>query len=114
MKFQNKKKEVRFADSSLKRSFEDLRDGRGEEQEIYALVEKAIQVLNQDPFAGEIVKKSLIPKYYIHKYGIDNLRKYRLNKNWRLVYTLVGTELLIVSIILEWYNHKEYEKRFGF
>ena len=47
MKFQNKKKEVRFADSSLKRSFEDLRDGRGEEQEIYALVEKAIQVLNQ-------------------------------------------------------------------
>lgn len=114
MKFKDKKKEVRFVDESLKHAYDDLRIGRGEEQEIYQLIEKAIKALQQDPFAGEPVKKSLIPKYYLQKYGVDNLRKYKLNKNWRLVYTLVGTELLVISIILEWYDHKEYEKRFGF
>lgn len=114
MKFQDKKKEVRFVDESLKHAYDDLRTGRGEEQEICKLIENAIIVLKQDPFAGELTKKSLIPKYYIQKYGVDNLRKYKLNKNWRLVYTLTGTDVLVVSIILEWYDHKEYEKRFGF
>ncbi len=71
-------------------------------------------ILKQDPLAGELVKKNLIPMYYVQKYGVENLRKYKLNKNWRLVYTIVGTEILVVSIILEWFDHKEYEKRFGF
>ncbi len=33
---------------------------------------------------------------------------------WRLLYTIETNEIRIVSIILEWMNHKDYEKRFNY
>ena len=33
---------------------------------------------------------------------------------WRLVYTIESDEAKIVNIILEWFDHKEYEKRFHY
>gem|GEM_PF-2928534 len=33
-----------------------------------------------------------------------------LARGWRMVYTLVGNEVEIISIILEWFGHKEYER----
>jgi hypothetical protein len=110
----NKGVEVHFVDQKLKETFDKLAEGRGEEQEIYNLVLRAIEKLEIDPFIGERVPKYLIPEYYIKRYGANNLRKYNLSDSWRLIYTIVGTDVLIVSIILEWMNHKEYERRFGY
>jgi len=56
----------------------------------------------------------LIPLRYIKKYEVKNLWKYNLSKGWRLLYSIESEELIIVSIILEWLNHKEYEKRFKY
>ena len=114
MKQSDKRFEVHFADQKLKDAFDTLAKGRGEEQEVYDMITRAIDKLEKDPFTGERVPKYLIPKYYIKKYGVDNLRKYDLSDSWRLIYTVVGTDVLIVSIILEWMNHKDYERRFGY
>jgi hypothetical protein len=35
-------------------------------------------------------------------------------KGWRLVYTVVRDEVLVLSVILEWFDHKNYEKRFKY
>ncbi|MGI0135174.1 MAG: hypothetical protein ACREBW_09485 [Candidatus Micrarchaeaceae archaeon] len=58
--------------------------------------------------------KRLIPKIYMQKYGVNNLRKYNLPHGWRLVYSLKGSEIEIIAIILEWFTHKEYERRFNY
>ncbi len=51
---------------------------------------------------------------YVRNYGITNLRKYNLPDAWRLLYTIVGNEIEIISVLLEWLSHKEYERRFGY
>lgn len=30
------------------------------------------------------------------------------------MYSIVNEELVVVSIILEWFDHKGYERRFGY
>jgi len=51
----------------------------------------------------------------LKKYGINNVRVYDLPFAWRLMYTVTGSsEIGIISVILEWMNHKDYEKLFGF
>ncbi|MFT4326857.1 MAG: hypothetical protein ACMXYK_05115, partial [Candidatus Woesearchaeota archaeon] len=60
------------------------------------------------------IPKKLIPKEYTTKYGIKNLWKYDLPKGWRLVYSIVNEEIFVVTVILEWFKHKEYEKRFNY
>ncbi len=106
--------EVRFADSRLKDAFDALAKGRGEEREVYDMLVRAVDRLEKDPFIGDRVPKKLMPKEYAKKYGADNLKKYDLNDSWRLIYTIVGSKLLILSVILEWMPHKEYERRFGY
>lgn len=56
--------------------------------------------------------KKLFPKEYIKKYCINNLWKYDLSNGWRLLYTVTAeNEVELISAILEWFNHKDYEKR---
>ncbi len=68
----------------------------------------------ENAFCGIQIPKRLIPKVYIKKYGIDNLWKYDLPKGWRLIYSVAGDGILIISIIIEWFDHKEYERRFKY
>src|SRR3989338_2034692 len=60
------------------------------------------------------IKKQLWPKEYIKQYGITNLWKYDLPNAWRLIYTIESDEVKIMGIVLEWFTHKEYEKRFNY
>jgi hypothetical protein len=39
---------------------------------------------------------------------------YDLPGGWRLVYTIKEDEITILNVILEWFNHKGYEKRFNY
>ena len=107
-------KKVGFGDESVRKAFEELKAGRFENKKLASYIERAITKLKEDPFAGMKVPSRLWPVKYIRKFGIDNLRKYDLPNGWRLIYTLLGNEVEIVSIILEWFPHKEYERRFKY
>lgn len=107
-------KSVAFADESIRDAFLQLKSGRFEEKQLAGHIEDAVSELKRNPFAGVAIPKKLWPKGYVKRFSIDNLRKYNLPGGWRLVYTLHGSELEIVSIVLEWLSHKEYEKRFNY
>jgi Txe/YoeB family toxin of Txe-Axe toxin-antitoxin module len=87
---------------------------RFEDREMYDLINRAMEDIKQNLFIGIHIPQRVWPKIYIQKYKINNLWKYDLRNDWRLIYTIKGSEIEIVSIILEWMNHTEYNQRFKY
>lgn len=80
------------------------------------IVSKAKETLWENMFAGELVEKKKIPRYYIRKHQIHNLYVMYLDSSRRLTYTLLsdgegGVRVIVLEIFL---SHKEYEERFGY
>ena len=106
-----KSEKVVFIDKELEKSFEELSD----KEPIKKALIKAIKDINENAFCGRNVKKKLIPKSLIGKYGIDNLWIYNLPFAWRLLYSVTpSADVKIIAVILDWMNHKDYEKLFKF
>ncbi len=103
--------EVTFKDINLKKSFEEL---LSTDPRLYKEIEKALNDICKDHSCGRNVKKKLIPKDLIRKYEIRNLWIYNLRRDWRLLYSIGRDEVEILAIILDWMNHKEYERLFKF
>jgi hypothetical protein len=40
--------------------------------------------------------------------------KMLLPKGWRLIYSVANDGVCIISILLEWMDHKNYERRFNY
>jgi len=71
--------------------------------------------LKNNMFAGDGIRKQQIPKYYVDRYGVNNLFRLWLDKARRLCYTLVADEEGIKAVVLEVFpDHKSYERRFGY
>ncbi len=70
-----------------------------------------METIEVNAFCGIQIPKHLIPKEYTKKYDIKNLWKYNLPNAWRLLYSVEGNNVKIISIILEWLDHKKYERR---
>ena len=105
---------VVFADEKLKDAFEILKDSSTEDRNLYKWLNRAFDDISENTFCGIQIPKRLIPKAYIEKYGIDNLWKYNLPNAWRLLYSVARDEVIIISILLEWLSHKEYERKFKY
>jgi Txe/YoeB family toxin of Txe-Axe toxin-antitoxin module len=105
---------VGFADERLKRAFDGLKGGKGAEPRLYEFLDRAFDDLKKDPFSGIKIQKALWPADYARKYGINNLWKYDLPNGWRLIYTVKADQVTIITIVLEWFDHKGYERRFGY
>ena len=43
-----------------------------------------------------------------------NLWIYNLRKDWRLLYSIGRDEIEVLAVILDWMNHKDYERLFKF
>ncbi|MBS3160199.1 hypothetical protein J4213_00705 [Candidatus Woesearchaeota archaeon] len=106
-----KPSKVKFISDELEKNFNSLKD----DDFIKKAIIRAIQDLKENAFCGIQIPKKLFPKEYVQKYGIKNLWKYDLPKGWRLLYTVTAeNEVELISAILEWFNHKDYERRFGY
>ncbi len=100
---------IRFADENVKKAYFKL-DTFFKQQ-----LDKAFTNIQKNAFCGIQIPKRLIPKEYCAKYGpLDNLWKYDLTKSWRLIYTVKSDGIIVLSIMLEWFNHKEYERKFKY
>lgn len=108
------KSEVKFVNDSVKETFLKLKEGDESEKQLFKYINQALENIKEDAFCGIQIPKRLIPKEYILKYGVKNIWKYNLPGVWRLVYSLVNERAVVVSIVLEWFNHKEYERRFNY
>ncbi len=106
-----KPSKVKFISDELEKDFNSLKD----DDFIKKAIIRAIQDLKENAFCGIQIPKKLFPKEYAQKYGIKNLWKYDLPKGWRLLYTVTAeNEVELISAILEWFNHKDYKRRFRY
>jgi len=98
-----------FMNDALENAFSKLSD----RDPIKKALIRAIKNIKEDYQSGEYIPKNKIPVSYLKKYKIDNVRVYDLPFAWRLMYTITGSaEIGIISVILDWMNHKDYEKLF--
>ena len=106
-----KPKKMRFVDFSLEKAFNVLEN----KDPLKKALIKAIRNIKENCYYGRNVKKKLIPKRLIDKYGINNLWIYNLPSAWRLLYSLTTSgEIELVAVVLNWMNHKDYERLFKF
>jgi hypothetical protein len=105
---------VSFAEKKLENEFELLGGGCFEDKKLYSFIDRAIIDLKKDPCCGIKIPRRIWPKTYVKKYGITNLWKYDLPNGWRVIYTIVVEEIRILSVILEWFDHPGYERRFAY
>ena len=106
-----KASKVVFIEDKLETTFYSLKN----DDPIKKSLIRAIKDLKANAFSGIQIPKRLIPKSYIRKYGLNNLWKYDLPQGWRLLYTVTAeNEVELISAILEWFNHKDYEKRMNY
>ena len=104
-----RKCEVQFANEKVKKAFEELEDKKLKE-----FLMRAFCDIEENPFCGVQVPKNRIPKEYIRKFGVHNVWKYDLPSAWRLIYSIKGGQVIIISIVLEWMDHKEYKRKFKY
>jgi hypothetical protein len=107
-----------------KEEFEKLNEVVGEEiakgttgsdhQTLFNSIRQKIELLKENPQYGIHIAKNKIPLEYQQKYDANNLWKANLSGAWRMIYTIRGSEVEIISLILDILNHKDYEKRFGY
>ena len=110
-----KSDKVVFIDAELGKSFEEL----SEEDPIKKGLKKAIKDIKENFGVGRLITKDTKNKSKIknilNKYKLDNIRIYNLPTAWRVLYSITKSEdLKIISIILDWMNHKDYERLFKF
>lgn len=102
---------VTFSNDELEKAFYSLAEG----SPLKKSLQKAIADLRENVFCGEQIKKDIIPKEYVRNYKINNLWWYPLANAWRLVYSVISpNKLEILAVIIDYCNHKDYERKFGY
>ena len=77
-------------------------------------IEREKNNLKINPQVGTHIPRNIIPTRAIDRYGTDRLWKIDLVGYWRLIYTITGDEVKIITFILEFMDHKKYDKVFGY
>ena len=85
-----------------------------EEIKLWKGIQRSFDLIQDNPFYGRNAKKKQIPEYYLNKYDIKNLFVVDLPLFWRMIYTLESDRVEVIAFILDIFNHKDYNKRFGF
>ena len=82
----------------------------GSEHKITKWIKDMQEVLRENMYAGELIRKSQIPKQYVERYGVNNLYRYGHPEGFRSCYTILHG----CPIILDIMSHPEYDKVFGY
>jgi hypothetical protein len=87
---------------------------KSDHQTLLNSIKQKIDLLKDNPSYGVHIQKNRIPKEYLSNYDVNNLWKINLSGAWRMIYTIRGTQVEIISLILDIMNHKDYDKKFGY
>lgn len=86
------------------------------ERMILKAVNQKVEFIKANPHYGDPLGKDKIPYEYKEKYHVTNLFRVELPGFWRMLYTLTDseTEVEIIAFVLDIFDHKEYNKKFGY
>jgi len=87
---------------------------RSDYQTLLNSIKQKIEFIKENPQYGVHITKNKIPKEYIKNYDVNNLWKVNLSGAWRMIYTIRGSKIEIIALILDIINHKEYNKKFSY
>lgn len=107
VKFSNEAKDVYLF-------FKNNMDKSKEDRMLFEAIERIRDRIQKDPFCGDPISKNKIPKYYKERYGVRGLFRIELPLFWRMLYTIKGEELQIISFVVDILDHKKYNKKFGY
>lgn len=104
--------EIVWEDEKLKESLNGLEK---ENPVLFKQINRALDEIGQNAFCCIQIPKRLFPKKWQH---YSNLWKYDLPGAWRLFYTVAPPDepgkVIVLSIVLDWMSHKEYERLFKY
>ncbi|MCD4771606.1 hypothetical protein K8R30_04310 [archaeon] len=98
---------IQFVDKKIQKSYQQI----DTKESLRKQIDSALCEIEKNPFCGIQIPKKQIPKEYKNN---NNLWKYNLPGAWRLLYSIQGGKAVVVVIILDWVNHKTYEKKFKY
>lgn len=86
------------------------------ERMILKAVNQKVELIKRNPHYGNPIGKDKIPLEYKQKYFVTNLFRVELPVFWRMLYTLTEgeNEIEIIAFVLDFIDHKEYDKKFGY
>jgi len=105
------KKKIRVSGS---KEFERFYKSLNANEELKRYIDDAMDSLKEEPAIGNKIEKKLWPKKYVKNYGTNNLFRYSIGSNWRMIYTIIGDGNEITCAILEVLTQKEYDNIFGY
>lgn len=84
------------------------------EMQLIKSIKQKIAFIKDNPFYGDPVAKNLIPQEYKALYQTTNLFRAELSQFWRMLYTLKGDEIEIITFVLDIIDHPTYDNKFGY
>ena len=121
--FQGKEVNVKLSEEADK-VYQELNKIVGEEklkgidssfhQTLLRSIIRVRDLLKQNPFAGDQVPKRQMPQKYIQKFDTDNVWRIELADRWRLIYTITGNQIEIITFVMDIFSHGDYDKVFGY
>jgi hypothetical protein len=83
-------------------------------EQLLSSVNNSLKNIKANPFYGDLIPRKYISKGVVERYGTSKIFRVELTGYWRLLYTLIGDEVSIVALILEYINHDKYNRIFGY
>ncbi len=83
-------------------------------QTLLRSVKQKVDLLKDNPQYGIHIPKNRIPKEYRTNFDANNLWKVNLSGAWRMIYTVRGSKIEVIALILDILDHRNYEKKFGY
>lgn len=83
-------------------------------EQLLRSIDNAVRNLKLNPYFGDLIPRKLISRGIVQKYGTHKLFRIELVGYWRLLYTIIGDDVKITALVLEFMNHKKYDKIFGY
>ena len=121
--YKNKEVNIKLSEEANE-VYEDLNKIVGEEkrnlvdssfhQTLLRSIKRIKELLKNNPFAGDQIPRRQLPKKYIKEYEADNVWRIELANRWRLIYTITGNQIEIITFIMDIFNHKDYDKVFKY
>lgn len=81
---------------------------------MYNKIKDVIDDLRNDKIVGIRLKQKQIPQYYIKKHDINAVYKVDLPNYFRLIYGILVIHGEKKALLMELFDHKKYNKRFGY
>ena len=97
-----------FYDNNLEKAYQGLKGRGSEDKKLLIALDKAFEAIKEDYEVGEHISMRRLPKKYA-KDDIKSLWKYPLPRGWRLIYGVAHQGIIVLAVVLDWCDHKDYK-----